>query len=354
MVNTASPYSEPKPVRLAIVGAGLVGRRHIEAIQQSKGVELCAIVDNAKASKSLADAADTEFHTSLSALLDTGIAEGVILATPNLLHVSLGLDCIAAGCPLLVEKPIAVTTDEANRLVNAARKANTPLLVGHHRRFNPIIHRARQLLDEGRLGDLRSAHASCLFYKPDDYFDKAPWRKASGAGPVFVNLIHDVDLMRYLCGDVVSVQAQLAPSIRDFENEDVGGVLLRFENNVIATLSVADAAVAPWSWEMTAAENPVYQNTTQSCYWLAGTKGALSIPDLTLWQQPAPNWHKPLSAESISIESRDPLQCQIEHFAAVIRGDEKPLVSGEEGTASLRVIEAIHESAASQSTIFLD
>lgn len=342
-----------KSIRLAVVGAGLVGRRHIESIAQAEGVVLSAIVDQDTDAKSLAVAAKAEFYSALSGLLETGGVDGIIIATPNSIHVNQGLECIAAGYPVLVEKPIAVTTVEASRLVEASREANVPLLIGHQRRFNRLITLARKLLTEGRLGDLRSVHASCWLYKPDDYFNQAPWRARPGAGPVFVNLIHDVDLLRYLCGEVISVQAQVVPSARGFNNEDVAGVLLRFDSDVIATLSVSDTIAAPWSWEMTAADNPVYPFTGQSCYWLGGTQGALSIPDMTLWQQPEPDRWQPFSKEAINIESQDPLICQIEHFAAVIRGEAQPLVSGEDGAASLRVIEAIHQSAANGSTVYL-
>ncbi len=340
------------PVRLAVIGAGLVGRRHIDAIGQTAGVELAAVADSDPGAAAVAAAAGAEFHASLSELLAAGArVDGILLATPNALHVEQGLECIAAGRPLLVEKPLALTSADAARLVDAARRAGVPLLVGHHRRHNPLIHRAKAVLDDGRLGRLRTLHASCWLYKPDAYFDVAPWRKAPGAGPVFVNLIHDVDLLRYFAGEVASVQAQTVASLRGHANEDVAGALLRFASGAIATLTVSDAVVAPWSWEMTAAENPDFPFTGQSCYWLGGTRAALSLPDLTLWRQDEPDWCRPLTPESIAVERRDPLQCQLEHFAAVIRGDAEPLVSGEEGAASLRVIEAIHESAESGGTV---
>ena len=343
------------PVRLAVVGAGLVGRQHVAAIGQAAGVELAAIADSDPRAAAVAAEAGAGFHASLAELLAAvdGI-DGIVLATPNALHVEQGLDCVAAGYPLLVEKPIALSSADAGRLVDAARGAGVPLLVGHHRRHNPVIDRARAILDEGRLGRLRTLHASCWLPKPDAYFDAAPWRKAPGAGPVFVNLIHDVDLLRHFAGEVASVQAQAVASRRGHANEDVAGALLRFESDAIATLSVADAVLAPWSWEMTAAENPVYPHTAQSCYWLGGTRAALSLPDLTLWWQDEPDWHRPMTSESIAVEPRDPLQCQLEHFAAVIRGDAEPLVSGEEGAASLRVIEAIHAAAASGRTVELE
>ncbi len=342
-----------QPLRIAVVGAGLVGRRHIDAIRHAEGIELGAIVDPDEAAADLARQAGARFHPDLDALLVERAVDGIILATPNTLHVAQGLDCIAAGIPLLVEKPIAVSTAEAGRLVAAARRAAIPLLVGHHRRHNPVIHDVKTLLDAGRLGELRVVHASCWFFKPRKYFDEAPWRKQAGAGPIFVNLIHDVDLLRYLCGEVASVQAQLLPSARGYENEEVAAVLLRFASDVVATLSVADSVVAPWNWEMTAAENPAYPFTGQGCYLLGGTRGALSIPDLTLWRQDEPDWWQPLQRESLASDSReDPLRNQLDHFARVIRGVEEPLVSGEEGAASLRVIEAIHESAATRSTIY--
>ena len=342
------------PLRLAVVGAGLVGRRHIDAIAQTAGVELAAIADADPGAASTATSAGAGFYASLTELIAAGNGvEGIVLATPNALHVEQGLECVAAGLPLLVEKPLALTSADAARLVDAADSAGLPLLVGHHRRHNPLIHRAKAVLDAGRLGRLRVLHASCWLYKPDGYFDAAPWRKAPGAGPVFVNLIHDVDLLRHFAGEVASVQAQTVPSLRGHANEDLAGALLRFAGGALATLSVADAVVAPWSWEMTAAENPVYPRTAESCYWLGGTRAALSLPDLTLWRQAEPDWHGPMTSEAIAVEPRDPLQCQLEHFAAVIRGDATPLVSGAEGAASLRVIEAIQQSAASGGTVEL-
>ena len=76
--------------------------------------------------------------------------------------------------------------------------------------------------------------ATCWFYKPDHYFNSAPWRKQKGAGPIYVNLIHDIDLLRYFCGDVRSVFAYGVPSKRGYENEDVASILLKFENDITA------------------------------------------------------------------------------------------------------------------------
>ena len=139
-------------------------------------------------------------------------------------------------------------------------------------------------LKRGRLGTIRTVHANCWFYKPDDYFEVAPWRKKRGAGPISVNLVHDVDLLRYLCGEVVSVQALATPSVRGFENEDAAAAILGFDNGAIGTITVSDAVVSPWSWELTSREYPIYPPTPESCvYDSVAARRPLSVPDLKLW-----------------------------------------------------------------------
>ena len=342
------------PIRLAIAGVGLIGKRHIASVAQCKDVELSAIVDPDERVNSFAMELGVPWFASLADLFAKQKPDGVILATPNQVHVENGLECVEAKCPMLVEKPLATSADEAKVLVDAARDAGVPILVGHHRRHNPLMQKARELIDDNRLGQLRAVHANCWLYKPDDYFEVAPWRTAPGAGPISVNLVHDVDLIRYLCGDVISVQAQATPSIRGFDNEDVAAAVLRFENGVIGTITVSDMIVSPWSWELTARENPAYPPTTQSCYLLGGTHGSLSLPDLTLWENNGErSWWQPISATTLPLNASDPLVNQIEQFVAVINGREAPLVSGEEGLKTLRVIESIQSAARSGETIHL-
>jgi predicted dehydrogenase len=119
--------------------------------------------------------------------------DGVIIATPNQLHVENGLEAVEAGVPALVEKPIANSVMAASRLVEAAERTRAPLLTGHHRRHNPMIRKAKEIIDSSRLGTIRSVHGTCWFYKPKDYFD-VPWRREKGGG---LNLIHDVDNLRF-------------------------------------------------------------------------------------------------------------------------------------------------------------
>ena len=216
-------------IRLAIAGYGLVGRRHGDAILQTPGIELAAVVDPNAGGRELATQQGAKAYQTLADFLAEGGADGIILATPNALHVEQALACVEADLPVLVEKPIATQSVEAEELVQVARARGVPLLVGHHRRHNPLIQKAKTIIDNGEIGEVRAVQATCWFYKPDDYFEMADWRQKRGAGPISVNLVHDVDLIRYLCGEVTTVRAVASPSARGFENEDVASALLEFE-----------------------------------------------------------------------------------------------------------------------------
>ena len=138
--------SSKNTIKLAVVGAGLVGRRHVTAIEQLSGVSLSAIVDTSDDAIAYAAENKVPVFSSLSDLFNDHKPDGVILSTPTNLHVEQGLACVEAGCPMLVEKPLATISADGERLVVAAETAGVPILVGHHRRHNPLIHRARALI----------------------------------------------------------------------------------------------------------------------------------------------------------------------------------------------------------------
>jgi len=120
-----------------------------------------------------------------------------------------------------------------------------------------MIEKAKQIIKSGRLGQVLTLHGQFWLMKPDDYFDIA-WRREKGAGPVFLNLIHDVDLFRHLCGEVVCVQGQESNVVRGNAVEETAVILLRFASGALGTVNGSDSVVAPWSWELTAGENPAY------------------------------------------------------------------------------------------------
>ena len=135
-------------------------------------------------------------------------------------------------------------------------------------------------------------------------------------------------------------------AIRGFEVEDTAGVLLQFASGAIGTLCLSDTAVAPWSWEFTAGENPAYPQVAAHAYTISGTHGALSVPDLRLWRHTGPrSWWEPMVSETLTADPQDPFVQQLRHFAAVLRAEAVPLSDAADAARSLAVIEAIKSAA---------
>src|SRR4051795_12533479 len=336
------------PVRIAVAGAGLIGRRHIEEIDASSTAQLAAVVDPGPAAAEVADRFGVPLYRSLRGLFDAEKPDGIILATPNQLHVDLGLECVAAGVPVLVEKPIGDTVQGATRLVEAAEAAGVPLLTGHHRNYSAIMAKAREVVRSGVLGSIVAVVGTALFYKPDDYFDVGGgWRRQPGGGPILLNLIHEVNNLQSLVGEIVRVQATTSNATRGFPVEDTTAMVFAFANGSLGTFLLSDAAASPRSWEQTSQENVGYAAyPDEDCYHLAGTTGSVSVPTMRLMVFPGtPSWWEPFESTTVDLERSDPLADQITHFAAVTRGEAEPICSGRDGLKALEVVDAVVESA---------
>jgi len=343
--------------RIAVAGAGTIGLAHIGVLQASARCALAAIVDPAPAPpvSEMAAAAGVPVFSSLDEMLRVAPPEAVLLATPNALHVPQALQCIAAGLAVLLEKPIASTVAEAERLVAAADAAGARLLIGHHRAHSPIMARARELVDSGALGRLVAVTGSATFFKPDRYFADAPWRREAGGGPILLNMIHEVHNLRMLCGEILAVQAFASNAVRGFPVEDTVAINLRFAGGALGSFMLSDTAACARSWEQTSQENPAYPSyDDEDCYVIAGTNGSLSIPTMRLKTYPRPedrSWWKPFETGVVGVMRDDPLKHQMEHFGQVVRGEAAVLVSARDGLANLRVTEAIVVAARSGSTV---
>jgi predicted dehydrogenase len=335
--------------RIAVAGAGYIGQAHMGVAQQSPSCTLAAIVDPAPAAAEIAAKAGVPLYRSLEELFGKDRPDGVVLATPNQLHVEHAMQCIAAGVPMLLEKPIASTVAEAERLVAIADEKRARILIGHHRAHSPIMAKAKRIVDEGLLGRLVAVMGSATFFKPDHYFADAPWRREIGSGPILLNMIHEVHNLRMLCGDIVAVQAFSSHAVRGFPVEDTVAINLRFANGALGTFMLSDTAACPRSWEQTSQENKAYPTyEDEDCYVIAGTFGSLSIPTMrlkTYARAEDRSWWKPFEVGVVGLVRDDPLKHQMEHFGAVVRGEAQPLVGAPDGLANLRITEAIVEAA---------
>ena len=340
-------------VGIAVVGAGLIGQQHIRRVTREPGAVLTAIVDPAEHAKELAATLDTSWFPDLAAMLQAEKPHAVIIATPNQMHVANGLESVAAGLPMLIEKPLAEDVASGRRLVEAAEVAGVPLLVGHHRRHNSVLQRAKAIIASERLGRITIVNALTWFFKPDDYYDVA-WRREAGGGPILINLIHVVDDLRTLCGEIVEVRAIKSNAMRLLPVEDTAAALVRFEHGGLGTISISDTVAAPWSWELTTGENPAYPETDESCYLIGGTKGSMSFPGLDVWHyQGEPSWQAPIDRSQVVAPKEDTLATQLRHFCDVVRGDEQPLIDGREALRTLEVTLAVERAATDGGAISL-
>jgi predicted dehydrogenase len=343
-----------QPVRIAVVGAGLVGRQHVLRVRSEPEARLAAIVDPSPQAKELAASLGVPWFADLDALLGADRPDAVIVATPNQLHVANGLACVAASVPMLMEKPVADDVADGWRLVEAAERADVPILVGHHRRHSPLIQRAKEIVAAGRLGRIVSVCALCWFLKPEAYFAAAAWRREPGAGPVLINLIHVIDDLRNLCGEVVSVQALESNAVRGFPVEDTAAVLLQFASGALGTVTISDTVPAPWSWELTSGEIKAFPQTDAFCYLLGGTEGSLSVPRFEHWHyRGESSWWAPLACTREVAPEQDPMVLQLRQFCKVARREEPPLLSGREAMATLETTLAVKQAAATGGVVRL-
>jgi len=351
-----------QPLKIAVVGAGAIGRVHMNVVHAHSQCELCAVVDPSEAAHTLSQSLKVPYFQSLEKLLSQGRPDGVILATPNAMHVTQALQCLDAGVPVLVEKPIAHTVADAQRLVDAMQSspnaAAAKVLVGHHRAHSPLMAMAQAVIEEGRLGRLVSVVGTAMFYKPDAYFTDAPWRTQKGGGPVLINLIHEIHNLRILCGDVVEVQAMASNAVRGFEVEDTAAINFRFASGALGTFLVSDTSASARSWEQTSQENKDYASyDDEDCYVIAGTLGSLAIPTLRMKTYASPaerSWFKPFLTETLTIERENPLLRQLEHFLEVIQGRASSRVTARDGLQNLQVVEAIASAIQTQQAVRLE
>ena len=342
--------------KIAIIGAGVMGKKHAQTIIQHPLTELVAVCD--PFSDAMAKEFDVPNFKDLNELFKNQLIDGVIIANPNRFHVSTAITCMQHGIPCLLEKPLALSTEEALSLISEQEKLNIPILVGHHRRHNPIIQQAKELIEKGIVGEINTFNALWSVYKPDPYFD-IEWHRKAGAGVLAINLVHDLDLMRYLNGEIVSVQAMTSHKNRQLDVEDTISILVRFENGALGTLLASDAAVSPWGWDQNTEENKNSFATSpdQDCYYISGSQGALSVPNLEYWNYPEnsqKSWAVNLVKNKIEPNKQEDVYLlQLSHFVDVINGQVEPISSPQDAIKNIQLLECIEQAAKEQRTVHL-
>lgn len=341
-------------LRIVIMGAGLIGREHVALVRAHPGTELAGIADPSPAARALAAELGVPHFDEYAAMLDAVGPDGAIVALPNQLHTPAALACIERGIPCLVEKPVSDTMANAMRIVAASESSGVPVLIGHHRRHSPDIRSARAAITAGELGPLVAVNGMTIFDKPDSYFE-AEWRRQPGGGPLLINLIHDLDVLRHLVGEIESLRAFTSSATRGFAVEDTASLAIRFANGVLGSFVISDAAVSPWAWEFTSGQALYHPTQPGACLFIAGRKAALSVSDMYLWRHAelSQHWQHPLVREHRPGDGSRTYVNQLDHFAAVIRREQAPLISARDGMGTLAAVLAVDRAAREDRSVAL-
>lgn len=335
-------------VRIACIGLGMIGKVHAEVAKQLDECDLLAACDANESTKRIADNLGVTFYADYREMIEKEELDGVIIAVPNEFHAPVGSACARNGLHMLIEKPIAASIADADILINKARENNVSLLVGHHRRFNPSVESARKIIRGGQIGKLVGLSILWTIFKPTDYFQGPfSWRRSKGGGTVLINLIHEIDNIRYICGEITRVHAEISNKVRKFPVEDSASVSLRLEDGALGSIFIADCTPSLWSYEATTGENPYFFHSSENCYHFFGTEASLEFPNLRKVYYPSrakSGWQYPLLTEQIRTGPVDSYREQLGHFCRVIRGEEIPRTSGEDAKKTLEVTMAVLES----------
>jgi predicted dehydrogenase len=336
-------------VRLGLIGMGLIGTPHATTLQKVEECDLVAVADVDERHAETAAGLGVKYYRAYEELISKERLDGVIIATPNYLHVPMGIACAERGLHLFVEKPIAPDLAEADRLVEAAARNKVRILVGHQRRFNARVETAREIVRGGGLGTLVGATITWALLKPSQYFEgQFAWRKTKGGGPILINLIHEIDNLRYICGEIDEVFAVTSNKARNFSVEDTAGITFRFENGAVGTVFVSDCAPSLSAYEATTGENPFIYHDFGNCYQFYGSEASLLFPQMKklFYSDPVKlGWHHPITEQGLKvIQGDDPYVKEFRHFSRVISGEEPSRISGEDARRTLEVTLAIQRS----------
>ncbi len=331
-----------KIAKLAVIGLNF-GKKHASYIAAGNiQGELAAVVDLDASYEALARKWNTKFYTDYKKMLDEMHPDGVIIAVPPKLHAPFAIECMKRGADVLVEKPISLTSQEADQMIEAAGEYGRQILVGQHHRFDPSVRMAKERLESGALGKAVGFHVYGTLPKPEWYYAQDYKKKrALGGGTVANNGIHDADRIRFIFGDIESVYAMKGNRCRGFEVEDTAAVAIRCKSGVVGTYYISDCS------------HPLSEYT--DCYF--AEKGTIRLKSSSFYAQEGAHtyqegalgegfdyWQREHQTVTRKIPLQDNHGKEVEHFCDMILNGVQPVTSAEEGKKSMEFMNAIIES----------
>ena len=224
-------------MKYALIGCGRISPNHMAAAQENKLeiVGLCDVeMENIQKLAKQFQIESVTQYLDYKLMLRDQKPELVAIATESGKHAQIALDCIEAGCNLIIEKPIALSLEDADKIINAARLKGVKVCACHQNRFNKSISKIREALEQGRFGRLFHATAHIRWNRGQDYYTQAPWRGTwqQDGGALMNQCIHNIDLLRWMMGDEIEEVVGYTDRLNhDFiQAEDLGMALIKFKN----------------------------------------------------------------------------------------------------------------------------
>jgi UDP-N-acetyl-2-amino-2-deoxyglucuronate dehydrogenase len=340
-----------KKLKVAIIGCGRISYKHVEAITQNRAeIELTAVCDVVEANaiskkdeyiKTLGEDVNVEVYIDYKEMLEKADIDIVAIATESGYHPEIAIDCMNSGKHVIVEKPMALSTKDADRMIECARKNNVKLCVSHQNRFNEPIQKLRTAVEENRFGKLVNGTARILWNRNMGYYQQAPWRGTweLDGGTLMNQCIHNIDLLQWMMGgEIDTVYAQCGTFLRDIEGEDFGAIIIKFKNGAIGIIE-GSACVYPKNLE-----------ETLSIFGETGTVsiGGLAVNSIETWKF---GDNKDSEAEILKQQQGDPDSVYgfghtplFKDMIDAINMDREPLINGEEGKKGMSIILAAYKS----------
>ncbi|CAM3616972.1 Gfo/Idh/MocA family protein [Marinicrinis lubricantis] len=339
-----------KKWNFGLIGCGSIGDFHMQAIHELDHAELVMVcARKQERAQEVGSRERCDWTTDIDELLVRPDVDIVTVTTSSGSHAEIGMKVLEAGKHLMVEKPMAMNAEDAERMIRMAEQKGLTIAVVSQRRFEPQHMAAYEAVISGKLGKLLMIEASCPFYRDQSYYDSAAWRGTidQDGGAMMNQGIHSLDLMLWVSGSAVrTVYGKTATRTHQMEAEDIGAALLQFENGTLGSFKASTSIVPGFPPALT-----VY-----------GEHGTVKVEGASITHWSVPGMPEPqLSSESgagggvsdpksISTEYH---RLQIADMLDALSDGREPMITGRDGAAAVRVIEAIYRSSKEGKEIIL-
>ena len=330
-------------MNFGIIGGGGISETHARAVSEVDGAQVVAFCGaNPQKVKELSSRYGGECYLNFEPFLNHQPMDAVIIGSPSGLHAEQGIACAKRGLHVLVEKPIDVTVGKADAFIDECERRNVKLAVCFQDRFATDSVRLKEFIGSGGMGKLIIISAHVKWYRPPEYYTKSKWRgrlALDGGGALMNQGIHTVDLLLWLLGDVKRVYAKSLTALHHIESEDTLVATLEFANGAVGTLEAATSVY------------PGYDRRVE----ITGSEGTIIFEHDRIIRADL----KTTFPGGVQTEGRDQNRSStspivsdvsghkriIEDFISAIKTDSTPRCDGAEGRRSVKLVEAIYESA---------